>query len=110
MVHHKSNEQEIIEMAQKDLNDFYPKTKSGIIIINPPYGERIGEQFNLKNLYKQLGDKFKKDCVGHDVYVFTGNPNLSKQISLRTKKRIILKNGTIDCRLLFYPIQLGSYK
>ena len=57
-----------------------------------------------------LGDKFKNDCSGHDVFVFTGNPILSKQIGLRTKKRIILKNGTIDCRLLYYPMQEGSFK
>ena len=99
-----------VKFSKKDLNDFSPDSISGTIIINPPYGERIGEQFNLKLLYKQLGDKFKKDCSGHDAYVFTGNPNLSKQIGLRTKKRIILKNGTIDCRLLFYPMQSGSYK
>ena len=93
-----------------DLNTFKPKSGKGTIIINPPYGERIGEQFNLKILYKNLGDKFKKECSGHDVYVFTGNPSLSKQIGLRTKKRMILKNGTIDCRLLYYPMRQGSFK
>ena len=99
-----------VKFSQKDLNDFIPEKNSGTIIINPPYGERMGEQFNLQSLYKLLGDKLKKDCTGHNAYVFTGNPNLSKKIGLRTKKRIILKNGTIDCRLLFYPIQKGSYK
>ena len=93
-----------------DLNDFEPSEKEGTIIVNPPYGERIGEQFNLEKLYKLLGDKFKKNCTGHDVYVFTGNPSLAKRIGLRTKKRIILKNGTIDCRLLYYPMREGSYK
>ena len=99
-----------VKFSQKNLNDFVPESSIGTIIINPPYGERIGEQFNLKLLYKALGDKFKKDCAGHDTYVFTGNPDLSKQIGLRTKKRIILKNGRIDCRLLFYPMQSGSFK
>jgi len=99
-----------IRFTKKDLCEFSPQSNSGTIIINPPYGERIGEQFNLKSLYKQLGDKFKNNCSGHDAYVFTGNSDLSKQIGLRTKKRIILKNGTIDCRLLFYPMQSGSYK
>ena len=99
-----------VHFEQKDLNNFSPLSKIGTIIINPPYGERIGEQFNLKLLYKHLGDKFKKNCEGHDVYIFTGNPDLSKQIGLRTKKRIILKNGTIDCRLLYYPMQSGTFK
>ena len=99
-----------IRFTKKNLIEFSPKSDSGTIIINPPYGERIGEQFNLKSLYKQLGDTFKNNCAGHNAYVFTGNSDLSKQIGLRTKKRIILKNGTIDCRLLFYPIQSGSYK
>jgi len=99
-----------INFEIKDFHDFVPKSDKGIIIINPPYGERIGEQFNLNKLYKDLGDKFKKDCSGHDVFLFTGNLTLIKQIGLRTKKKIILKNGTIDCRLVYYPMQKGSFK
>tara|TARA_Y100000590_G_scaffold47289_1_gene50111 strand:+ start:41 stop:1186 length:1146 start_codon:yes stop_codon:yes gene_type:complete len=93
-----------------DFNNFEPLEKNGVIIVNPPYGERIGEQFNLEEVYKLLGDKFKKNCSGHDVYVFTGNASLAKKIGLRTKRRIILKNGTIDCRLLYYPMREGSFK
>jgi len=99
-----------IRFSVKDFNDFIPKNKKGTIIINPPYGERIGEQFNLNQLYKNLGDKFKKDCAGHDVFVFTGNLSLIKKIGLRSKRKIILKNGTIDCRLVYYPMQSGSFR
>ena len=99
-----------INFERKNLLEFLPSPGKGTIIINPPYGERIGEQFNLNNLYKELGDKFKKECDGHDVFIFTGDHTLSKKIGLRTKKRIILKNGTIDCRLLYYPMQSGSFK
>ena len=99
-----------IQFDTKDFNNFIPTTDKGTIIINPPYGERIGEQFDLNKLYKDLGDKFKKDCSGHNVFVFTGNFSLIKQIGLRTKRKMILKNGTIDCRLLYYPMQKGSFK
>ena len=106
----KLNLSDKIRFSIKDFNDFIPKNNKGTIIINPPYGERIGEQFNLDQLYKDLGDKFKKDCSGHDVFVFTGNLNLIKRIGLRSKKKIILKNGTIDCRLVYYPMQSGTFK
>ena len=99
-----------INFKRLNLSEFSPDSSKGTIIINPPYGERIGEQFNLNNLYKELGDQFKKECSGHDVFIFTGDDTLSKKIGLRTKKRIILKNGTIDCRLLYYPMQSGSFK
>ena len=106
----KLNLEDKIRFSVKDFNDFSPKNKKGTIIINPPYGERIGEQFNLNQLYKKLGDKFKTDCAGHDVFVFTGNLSLIKKIGLRSKRKIILKNGTIDCRLVYYPIQSGSFQ
>ena len=86
------------------------KEQKGVIIINPPYGNRIGDQKIINNLYKQIGDTFKTHCTGFDAYIFTGNLNAIKSIGLRSKKRIILKNGKIDCRLLYYPISSGKFK
>ena len=101
---------EKIKFESLDIKNFKVKEKNGVIIINPPYGNRIGDQKIINNLYKQIGDTFKTHCTGFDAYIFTGNLNAIKSIGLRSKKRIILKNGKIDCRLLYYPISSGKFK
>tara|TARA_Y100001970_G_scaffold84325_1_gene106441 strand:- start:7056 stop:8195 length:1140 start_codon:yes stop_codon:yes gene_type:complete len=99
-----------INFQSLDIKDFKPLENNGIIIINPPYGNRIGEEKIIQKLYKNIGDIFKTYCVGFDAYIFTGNLEAIKSIGLRSKKRIILKNGKIDCRLLHYPITVGKFK
>ena len=59
----------------------------------------------LKNLYRQIGDHLKNHFQGFESYIFTGNLQLLKSIGLRTKRKFILKNGMIDCRLAYYPLQ-----
>ena len=106
----KINLYEKIKLQSLDIKNFKAREKKGVIIINPPYGNRIGDQKIINNLYKQIGDTFKTYCAGFDAYIFTGNLNAIKSIGLRSKKRIILKNGKIDCRLLYYPISSGKFK
>jgi len=98
-----------INFYQQDILDFKSSNSYGTIIVNPPYGYRLGDAHELKSLYRELGNVFKKKCIGHDVYVFTANNELSKLIGLRTKKRTILYNGKLDSRLLYYPIREGKY-
>jgi 23S rRNA G2445 N2-methylase RlmL len=82
--------------------------RSGVVILNPPYGERTGEIPNLIGLYRGIGDFFKKRCGGLRGYIFTGNAALGKQVGLRTKRRIPFFNGEIECRLLEYELYEGS--
>tara|TARA_Y100000590_G_scaffold434431_1_gene552607 strand:+ start:2116 stop:3249 length:1134 start_codon:yes stop_codon:yes gene_type:complete len=98
-----------INLSVNNFNKIKPNENKGIVIINPPYGYRIGDIDKLKILYKNIGDHFKTRFNGFDAYIFTGNLELIKHIGLRTKKRIILKNGTIDCRLVYYPLISGKY-
>ena len=79
----------------------------GIVILNPEYGERMGEESALENTYRQIGDFFKHKCAGKTGYVFTGNLNLAKKVGLRTKRRIEFLNGKLDCRLLEYELYVG---
>jgi 23S rRNA (guanine2445-N2)-methyltransferase / 23S rRNA (guanine2069-N7)-methyltransferase len=76
----------------------------GIIVVNPPYGERLGEEEELKPLYKRIGDTFKRRFKGWEGYIFTGNPELAKCIGLKPSKRIVLYNGAIECRLLKFNL------
>ena len=98
-----------ITFRKKDIRFFQPKSNSGVVIINPPYGHRIGEEDDLEHLYKVIGDTLKKNCKNFDAFIFTASGDLTKSIGLRTKKRVILKNGNIDCRLLHYEIVEGEY-
>lgn len=82
----------------------------GIIILNPEYGERMGEVKELESVYKGIGDFFKQKCTGYKGFVFTGNLELAKKIGLKTFCRIPFYNGDIECRLLGYELYKGSKK
>lgn len=82
----------------------------GVIILNPEYGERLGEEEDLKVVYSEIGDLFKQKCKGYTGYIFTGNRELAKKVGLRTKRKIPFFNGQIECRLLEYELYDGSKK
>lgn len=83
---------------------FQPEGDKGIVIINPPYGMRLGEADDLRELYCQIGDVLKKKCRGWTGYVLTGNLELAKYIGLKASRRFVLFNGAIECRLLKYDL------
>jgi 23S rRNA (guanine2445-N2)-methyltransferase / 23S rRNA (guanine2069-N7)-methyltransferase len=76
----------------------------GIIVLNPPYGERLGEVEELKGLYKRIGDLFKQRFKGWKGFILTGSPELAKSVGLKAQRRHILFNGPIECRLLEYEL------
>lgn len=87
-----------------------PEDNQGVIFMNPEYGQRLGEEQKLLDIYQQIGDFFKNKCQGYMGYIFTGNMNLSKKIGLKTNRRIEFYNAKIDCRLLEYELYAGSKK
>jgi 23S rRNA (guanine2445-N2)-methyltransferase len=76
-----------------------PAARPGTVICNPPYGERIGEEKELRALYRTLGELFRR-CPGWGVWVFTGNQRLADQIGLPRAEDVPLFNGRIPCRLI----------
>jgi len=85
-----------------------PERPRGVIIFNPEYGERLGENEELELTYKRMGDYMKQKCAGFRGYIFTGNMELAKKIGLKASRRIEFWNGTIDCRLLRYDMYEGK--
>ena len=82
-----------------------PVSGPGVVVCNPPYGERMDEELeNLKILYHEYGENLKKNWKNYKAYLFTGIPELRKNISLQTSKRIQLYNGNIECRLFRYNL------
>jgi len=80
----------------------------GLIIFNPEYGERIGDNTKLHEEYKAIGDFMKQNTQGYTGAVFTGNADMIKAVGLKPKKRIQLFNGPIECRLLIYELYDGT--
>ena len=76
----------------------------GLLITNPPYGERLGELPELVRLYAQLGEKAKALFPGWTLAVFTGNPDLGHRLGMRAHKQYALKNGALDAKLLLMGI------
>jgi len=99
-----------IEFGVCDFSETPIPNGGGMVILNPEYGERLGEAGELKEIYKRIGDFFKKKCQGYEGYLFTGNFDLAKRVGLRTKRRILFYNGPIECRLLEYDLYEGSRK
>jgi 23S rRNA G2445 N2-methylase RlmL len=82
----------------------------GVVVINPEYGERLGDEKKLEGVYKGIGNFFKQRCRGYTGYLFTGNLDLAKRVGLRTSRRITFFNSNIECRLLKYDLYEGSRK
>jgi putative N6-adenine-specific DNA methylase len=94
----------IVSLKQWELSDFVPPKGRGILLFNPPYGLRLGEEEELKPLYRKIGDVMKQRCSGYTAYLFTGSAVLAKCVGLRASRRIVLFNGPIECRLLKYEL------
>jgi putative N6-adenine-specific DNA methylase len=95
---------EQIRLQQMELSEVEPPANHGVIICNPPYGERLGDAEELGALYKQLGDTFKQRFKGWTAYILTGNKALGKQVGLRTARRMAVYNGALPCTLLKYEL------
>lgn len=76
----------------------------GLIITNPPYGERLGELPELVNLYATIGEQAKALFPGWTLALFTGNPDLGHRLGLRAHRQYALKNGPLDAKLLLMAI------
>jgi putative N6-adenine-specific DNA methylase len=85
-------------------------TDKGIIVTNPPYGERLDKRKNMPELYKNIGDAFKQNCIGYDAWVLSGNTQAMKYIGLRPSVKHKLFNGSLDCLFNKFEIYQGSKK
>ncbi len=98
-----------VRITRKELSRFVKPTHQqvdyGLILTNPPYGERLGEKNALVHLYRHLGQILKQEFVGWRAGVFTGNADLGKKMGLRSKKQYQFFNGTIPSKLLSFDIE-----
>lgn len=78
--------------------------QGGLLVVNPPYGERLGEVAELRHLYAGLGGRLREYFADWKAAVFTGNPELGKAIGLRARRIHSLFNGALKCQLLHFDI------
>lgn len=85
-----------------------PGDNKGVVVLNPEYGMRLGEEEKLRETYVAIGDFFKQKCKGYFGYVFTGNIELGKGVGLKPKRKIPFFNAKIECRLFEFELYDGS--
>ena len=94
---------EHIRLAHKPIDQFgKPTAEHGLLLTNPPYGERLGEIDELIPLYQKLGTVLQKNFTGWKAAIFTGNVDLGRETDLSPTKQYSLFNGTIPCKLLVF--------
>ncbi len=93
-----------IQFARKELADVEAPSDCGILLCNPPYGERLGSNEDLGAFYKLLGDVLKNRFKGWTAFVLSGNKQLAKSIGLRSSQRTTVYNGTLPCQLMKYEL------
>ncbi len=105
---HRAGVDELIDFKTCPFEETPVPDGPGLVIMNPPYGERLGEEEMLKPVYAGIGDFLKNSCGGKTGAVLAPHGMLAKAIRLSPKRKIPLLNGKIDCRLMVYEMYSGS--
>jgi putative N6-adenine-specific DNA methylase len=100
----------VIHLKQANLLELSPPAPAGVLVANPPYGVRIGEDAELAAFYPKLGDALKARFAGWRCYFLTADLRLAKLIGLKASKRTPLFNGPLECRLFEYRIVAGALR
>ncbi|SFE97925.1 bifunctional 23S rRNA (guanine(2069)-N(7))-methyltransferase RlmK/23S rRNA (guanine(2445)-N(2))-methyltransferase RlmL [Nitrosomonas sp. Nm166] len=81
----------------------------GLIVCNPPYGERLGDEEQTAALYRQFGEVLKQRFIGWHAAMIIGNPELGFRLGIRSQKPITLFNGSLECKLLRFTIEEKAF-
>ncbi len=98
-----------IKIIKKDIEALVPPEGGGVLLINPPYGERL-EEDDLTALYKTIGDSLKKQFKGYQAWVISSDLPAMKRIGLKPSVKKTVYNGPLECRFMRFDIFEGSYK
>lgn len=100
----ESGVEHLVQLRQCELAEVEAPADSGILICNPPYGERLGKEADLGAFYKLLGNVLKQRFKGWTAYVLSGNKELSLNIRLKSASRTPVYNGSLLCQLMRYDL------
>jgi len=102
--------EKLVSLKQANVLEIARPANEGIIVTNPPYGVRLGEQQELAKFYPKLGDALKKNFAGWRAYILSADLRLPKLIRLAASKRTPLFNGALECRLFEYKMVAGGMR
>ncbi|MFN7219938.1 MAG: class I SAM-dependent RNA methyltransferase [Burkholderiales bacterium] len=97
-----------VALKQANVLEVPAPAEAGVLVTNPPYGERLSDADSLREMYPKLGDALKQRFAGWRAYFFSGDGNLAKAIRLSASRRTPLYNGKIECRLYEYKVVAGG--
>ena len=97
-----------VKLEQADILERPAPAPGGVMIANPPYGERIGSKEELAEFYPKLGSALKKNYSGWRCHFFTADLRLPKLMRLQPARRVPLFNGALECRLYEFRMVAGS--
>ena len=97
-----------VTLSAGDIREIAAPAPSGILVANPPYGERLSEQDELAAFYPQLGSALKRNFSGWDCHILTSDFRLPKLMRLAPSRKTPLYNGAIECRLFRFVMVAGS--
>jgi len=97
-----------VELSCKDFEDIVAPLKEGVLVTNPPYGVRLGEDEGLANAYPIWASTMKKKLSGWRTYFLTSDLRMPKLMRLSPTKKTPLYNGALDCRLFEIKMVAGS--
>ncbi|WII71343.1 THUMP domain-containing protein [Bdellovibrio sp. 22V] len=95
---------DVIEFRKEAVSTVEPPVEKGLIIVNPPYGARIGDEDNLRDVYRDLGFTLKHRFKGWDAWILSGNKELIADLKLKSTRKHFVFNGNIECRFLKYSM------
>ncbi len=98
-----------VTLINKPFEKMNPRKWKGMLLFNPPYGERLEEK-DIIALYKMIGDVLKTKFKGYEAWMITGNPAAAKFVGLRPSKKITLFNGQIESKFIKFELYEGSRK
>ena len=97
-----------VQLSQTNIIEVIPPADHGVLVANPPYGVRIGEDEELAVLYPKIGEALKRKFAGWNTYFLTNDLRLPKLMRLTPSKRTPLYNGPLECRLFEIKMVAGS--
>jgi 23S rRNA (guanine2445-N2)-methyltransferase / 23S rRNA (guanine2069-N7)-methyltransferase len=95
----------LVVFKTQNLHDARPAAQKGLVVCNPPYGERLSDATHLVPLYQQLGKVLHEYYQGWQAAILTSNPILAKALGLRAHKQYSLYNGALECKLYCLDIE-----